>query len=203
MPKGSLCPPHVGPGWAGDGDEEDGYGDIAPGTGHLWGKPHWSKSSEHQAAGQAPRSHQEQGVQCWAHAELPTWSGCQRAGKGGPAPSRETSPWQGVDEMKHCRMALLAMLECPKCCHRDFSFATGQFLISKGTSPLCRASWLALSPCHCPPWPAPHSFYIGQDVLWCRISLQPVQVSCPSHAPSQCFVHLLTSRTWDTVKPLT
>lgn len=34
MPKGSLCPPHAGPGWAGDGGQEDGYGDIPPGT---WG----------------------------------------------------------------------------------------------------------------------------------------------------------------------
>lgn len=30
MPKGSLYPPHGGPGWAGDGDQEHGYGDITP-----------------------------------------------------------------------------------------------------------------------------------------------------------------------------
>lgn len=47
--------------------------------------------------------------------------------------------------MEHCGMVLLGMLKWPKCCHRDFSFVTGQFLISKGTNPLCRASWLALS----------------------------------------------------------
>lgn len=48
MPKGSLCPPHAGPGWAGDGGQEDGYGDIPPGT---WGGNN---------IGQSPQSTEQQ-----------------------------------------------------------------------------------------------------------------------------------------------
>lgn len=49
----------------------------------------------------------------------------------------------------------------------------------------------------------PPSLYIGHNVLWYGISLQPVWVSCPGHALSQLFVHLLIGRTWDTEKSLT
>lgn len=35
------------------------------------------------------------------------------------------------------------------------------------------------------------NLFTGQDNLWYGKSLGPVLVSCPGHAPSQLFVHLL------------
>ena len=62
-----------------------------------------------------PWGYQEQGVQHHARAEPRIGSGCWRAGKGGPAPSRETS-LEGAGEIKHCGMALPETLKCCECC---------------------------------------------------------------------------------------
>ena len=54
-----------------------------------------------------------------------------------------------------------------------------------------------------PSQPTPPSLYTEHDVLWHRISLWLVRVSCPGPAPSQLFVHLLAGRAWETEQSLT
>lgn len=49
---------------------------------------------------------------------------------------------------------------------------------------------------------SPH-LYFEHDALWYGISLWPVKVSCPGHAPSQLLSYLLTARVWETEKSST
>lgn len=46
------------------------------------------------------------------------------------------------------------------------------------------------------------SLHTEHNILWCRTSLWPVWVSCPGCTPSELLVHLLTSKAWETGKPL-
>ena len=50
--------------------------------------------------------------------------------------------------------------------------------------------------------PTPPCLYTGHDVSCYGIALWLVQVSCPSHAPSQLLAHLLAGRAQETEKSL-
>ena len=51
--------------------------------------------------------------------------------------------------------------------------------------------------------PTPPSLYTEHDILWYRISLWLVQVSCAGCAPSQLLVHLRAGRAWESEKSMT
>lgn len=100
--------------------------------------------------------------------------------------------WTQLYGFHLCKLTYLVLHQFPQLVIMDF-----MLLFSTCDAFLQQDPWLNKAYCF-----SLTSSHTEHDIVWYRISLWPVWVSCPGYTPSQLLVHLLTGKAWETGESL-